>query len=87
LVVGGEFSERQPLGPIFLQVRNVGAQVLFHSCIHPFGLPIGLRMEGSAEAAVDSESVAKAFPECRSELWATVGDDAVREAMETEDML
>jgi len=43
LVVAGEFGGEEVVCPI---IADIGPKVLFHDCVHAFGLSIGLWMEG-----------------------------------------
>ena len=87
LVVGGELCEWQPVCPIVLEVSHVGAEVLFHDGIHSLGLAIGFRVEGGAKSPIDAEPVPEPLSEGCCNLWVTVGNYAVWQALEAEDML
>jgi len=50
LVVACEFRQKQVVHPIVLQIGDISPQVLFHHCVHPFGLSICLRMKSGREA-------------------------------------
>jgi len=63
LVVAGEFSEEEVVCPIVLKVTDVRPKVLFHDCIHMFGLSVSLRMEGRREAGIDLGALAQVVPE------------------------
>jgi hypothetical protein len=49
-------------------------------------LAVGFGVEGCTEPSVDAESVAKSLPESCCKLGASIGHDAVGEAMEAEDV-
>ena len=87
LVVGGKLGKWQPDCPIVLEVDHVGTAVLLHDGIDSLGLAVGLRVEGGAKSPIDAEQVAKPLPKGCCKLWAMVGDYAVRQAVEAEDIV
>jgi hypothetical protein len=85
LVVGSKFGHRKVAVPVVLEVVDIGTEVLFHHCIESFGLSIGLRVKGGAEANVNFQADAEVAPEAGNELWSSIGDDSFREAVEAPD--
>ena len=65
----------------------MGAEVLLHGGIHSLGLTVGLQVEGGAKSPIDAEPIAELLPEGCRELWTAVGDYAIRQAVEAEDVL
>jgi len=54
------------------------SQHLFNDAIGPLSLTIGFGMEGRREAGLDTESVAKPFPEIGGKAGITVRDKNLR---------
>lgn len=52
--------------------------------IHPFSLPICLRVVRSHELAVNTELLVKSLNEPERKLWSSVADDASEEAVKSE---
>ena len=63
------------------------AQELFNDRIGAFRLTIRLRVEGSGEIAVSTDTLKKRLPEMRIELRATIRDDFGGNTVKTEDFI
>jgi hypothetical protein len=56
VVVGREFGQRQPLGPVILNVVNVGTDVLFHDGVNPLSMTVNLWVEGGGKPSIDTQA-------------------------------
>ena len=44
MVVRGKFGQRKPVGPIILEIGDVGTEISLEDCIKAFRLTVGLGM-------------------------------------------
>jgi len=73
LVVACKFRQKQIVHPIILQIGDIRSQVLFHHCVHPFGLSISLRMKSGREAWINLKTRTEELPEAGRNLGLFIG--------------
>jgi hypothetical protein len=85
-IVVGELSQREKVDPVVLTLRRVEAEELFQVLVDPFSLSVSLRMVGSGEFWLDSQSFVKGTKGGCGELGTTIRDGVLREAVMFPDM-
>ncbi|XP_029459116.1 GDNF family receptor alpha-2 [Rhinatrema bivittatum] len=82
-----KFSPREEESPIILAVINKKAEEQLQTSVHPFNLPIALRVKGRREVQVDSKLLAEPLPIFRRKLGTPVRRNVKGKAMQTENTL
>lgn len=85
-VIVSKLGEGKQVEPVVLFVIAENAEVGLKRLIHAFGLTVCLRMKGGGLTRINLEDGGKRRPEMGGEYGTAVGDDRVREAVETNDV-
>lgn len=85
-IVVSELQERKVIDPIILLVRAIASDELFDNLVGALCLSVRLRVISGGGLHLDLEEFHQMLKEVGNEDGTAIGDDGLREAMETEDV-
>lgn len=85
-VIIGELYEMKVIFTWTPIVQKTGMEKIFKNMIHPFGLPVSLRMVCSAEIQTGIQRFLKGFPKIAGEDMVSITNNTGRNLMKSDDL-